>query len=100
MKCVIRVVPVTVAPGARQLHALESLDGLSEQYVANAGRLVVAVWDAVVYVLQKVIAAAADAVKAEAQASVSGLSQANATGARAPRKKMKRMLTLFDDWLR
>jgi len=53
-----------------------------------------------VYVLQKVIAAAADAVKAEAQASVSGLSQANATGARAPRKKMKRMLTLFDDWLR
>jgi len=40
---VIRVVPVTVAPGARQLHALESLDGLSEQYVANAGRLVVAV---------------------------------------------------------
>jgi hypothetical protein len=40
---VIRVVPVTVAPGARQLHALESLDGFSEQYVANAGRLVVAV---------------------------------------------------------
>ena len=52
------------------------------------------------YVLQKVIAAAADAVKAEAQASVSGMSQANATGASAPRKKMKRMLTLFDDWLR
>jgi hypothetical protein len=53
-----------------------------------------------VYVLQKVIAAAADAVKAEAQASVSGLSQANTRGARAPRRNMDRMLTLFDDWLR
>ena len=49
------------------------------------------------YVLQNVIAAAADAVKAEAQASVSGLSQENARGARAPRRNIERMLTLFDD---
>jgi hypothetical protein len=41
-------VVVTAVPGTRQLHALESLAGLFEQYVAKAGRLVVAVLDVVV----------------------------------------------------
>ena len=45
---VFSVVAVT-----RQLQALESFFGLFEQYVAKAGRPVVAVCDPVVYVAQK-----------------------------------------------
>lgn len=43
--------------------------------------------------MQNDAAAADEAVKIEAQASVSGLSHAKTRGARAPRRKTERMLT-------
>ena len=77
---------------SKQVHALESFFDEFEQYVANAGRDVVAVTVVFVYVSQKVIAAAADAVKTEAHASVSALSHATTRGAtRAPRRRRDRL---------
>ena len=77
----------------RQLHALESLADLYEHADAYAGRAVVCVTFAVVYVAQKLAAAADDAVKTEAQASLSGLSQASISGRKVLRRKSDRILT-------
>lgn len=75
-----------VVGATRQLHALESLFDFIEQYVAYAGRSVVWVAAAVVYEAQKVTASNDDAVKALAQGSVSGLSQAIVRVARNSKK--------------
>jgi len=78
------------------VQALESFFDEFEQYVAKAGRDVVAVTVAVVYVSQKVIAAAADAVNAEAQESVLALSHARTRGAtRAPRMRDRLIILLI-----
>ena len=80
---------------SKQVQALESFFDEFEQYVANAGRAVVAVTVAFVYVSQKVIAAAAEAVNTEAQASVSGLSHARMRrAAKAPRRRRDRLIIL------
>jgi hypothetical protein len=77
---------------SKQVHALESFFDEFEQCVAKLGRDVVAVTVVFVYVSQKVIAAAAEAVKTEAQASVSALAHATARGAtRATRRKRDRL---------
>lgn len=77
---------------SKQVQALESFFDEFEQYVAKAGRAVVAVTVAFVYDSQNVMAAAADAVNAEAQVSVSALSQARARGAaRAPKRRRDRL---------
>lgn len=98
---VVTRVVVEVPVGTRQLHALEILSGRLEQYVAKAGRLVVAVWEVRVYVLQNDAAATEEAVRTEAQGSVSGLVHARARGAKAARRKMECILDLGSvkgDW--
>lgn len=77
----------------RHEQALESFLGLLEHAVAHVGKSVVAVDEAVVYVTQKGEAEAAEAVMAKAQASLSGLSQAKAKGARTPSKMNERMMS-------
>jgi hypothetical protein len=73
---------------SRQVQALESFFDEFEQCVAKDGRAVVAVTTVCVYVSQNVIAAAAEAVKTEAQESVSGLSHARTKETRrAPRRR-------------
>jgi hypothetical protein len=72
---------------SKQVQALEIFFEF-EQFVAKAGRDVVAVTVDFVYVSQKVIAAEAEAVNAEAQGSVLALSHPSTRGAaRAPRKR-------------
>jgi hypothetical protein len=77
---VFSVVAVT-----RQLQALESFFGLFEQYVAKAGRPVIAVCDPVVYVAQKGAATPEETVKTEAQASPEGSSHAKIKGTKETR---------------
>jgi hypothetical protein len=78
------------------VQALLSFFDEFEQYVAKAGRAVVAVTVAFVYVSQNVIAAAAEAVNTEAQASVSALSHAWMRGAaRAARRRRDRLIIMF-----
>lgn len=73
---------------SKQVQTLEIFLDEFKQYVAKAGRDVVAVTVDFVYVSQKVIAAAAEAVNAEAQGSVLALSHRSTRGtARAPRKR-------------
>jgi len=87
------------AEPSRQVQALESFFEEFEQAVAKAGSAVVAVTTAVVYDWQKVMAAPAEAVKAAAQASVSGFAHPKAKGAaKAPRRRY--LLTILDKvWL-
>lgn len=79
------LVVVAAAPEKAQVHSLEMALGLLEQLDAHAGRPVVAVTVDAVKVLQKAEAVALLAVMYEAQGSLSGLVQANATGRRASR---------------
>jgi len=73
---------------SKQVQALEIFFEF-EQFVAKAGRDVVAVTVDFVYVSQKVIAAEAEAVNAEAQGSVLALLHPSTRGAaRAPRKRI------------
>jgi ABC-type branched-subunit amino acid transport system substrate-binding protein len=76
------------------VQALESFFDEFEQYVAKAGRDVVAVTVDFVYVSQKVIAAAADAVNAEAHAFVSAFAHPRAKGARKAPRRMRDRLTI------
>lgn len=74
---------------SKQVQALEIFLDEFKQYVAKAGRDVVAVTVDFVYVSQKVIAAEAEAVNAEAQGSVLALLHPSTRGAaRAPRKRI------------
>lgn len=85
----------SVVATLRQLQALLNFLGFIEQYVANAGRPLVAVEEAVVYVAQKAAAEPDEAVNADAQASLAALSHARIAGTNAPRKKrVERMLMM------